>query len=237
MLPKLNKTSYVIRSLKPLLSFETLKMVYFSIVHSIISYGIIFWGVSTHSKIIFKFQKRIIRILAETYLKNLIFSLSSPNTYFLYSCLLLRIKTYSKPTPMFIILIQGLIMIYIFLQQTWQYSKMECGTLVSKSITIFLLPLKNYHMIFLNLKRPWKDFSIQTLFIHWRSIVARNRDLVFLPLHPGNTIHHCTAAKLLYNSKHLHLYMQVTYVACVIRSYTINNGPLRRINELSCFGG
>jgi len=53
-----------------LLSFETLKMVYFSIVHSIISYGIIFWGVSTHSKIIFKFQKRIIRILAETYLKN-----------------------------------------------------------------------------------------------------------------------------------------------------------------------
>jgi len=36
-------------------------MVYFSIVHSIISYGIIFWGVSTHSKITFKIQKRIIK--------------------------------------------------------------------------------------------------------------------------------------------------------------------------------
>jgi len=63
MLPKLNKVSYIIRSLKPLLSFESLKMVYFSKVHSIISYGIIFWGISTHSKIIFKIQERIIRII------------------------------------------------------------------------------------------------------------------------------------------------------------------------------
>jgi len=73
-----NKASYIIRSLKPLLSFETLKMVYFSIVHSIISYGIILRGVSTHSKIIFKIQKRIIgllrtraiRIFVETYSQN-----------------------------------------------------------------------------------------------------------------------------------------------------------------------
>ena len=63
IIPKLNKASYVIRSLKPLLSFETLKMVYFSTVHSIISYGIIFWGILSHSKIIFKIQKRIIRII------------------------------------------------------------------------------------------------------------------------------------------------------------------------------
>ena len=41
-------------------------MVYFSTVHSIISYGIIFWGVSTHSKIIFKIQKRIIRIITNS---------------------------------------------------------------------------------------------------------------------------------------------------------------------------
>ena len=63
MIPKLNKASYIIRSLKPLLSFESLKMVYFSTVHAFISYGIIFWGISTHSKIIFKIQKRIIRII------------------------------------------------------------------------------------------------------------------------------------------------------------------------------
>jgi len=38
MIPKLNKASYVIRVLKPLLSLEALKMVYFLTVHSIISY-------------------------------------------------------------------------------------------------------------------------------------------------------------------------------------------------------
>jgi len=58
MIAKLNKASYVIRSLKPLLSFKSLKMVYFSTVHSIILYGIIFWGTSSHSKIIFKIQKK-----------------------------------------------------------------------------------------------------------------------------------------------------------------------------------
>jgi len=61
MTPKLNKASCVIRVLKPLLSLEALKMVYFSTVHSIISYGIIFWGISAYSKIIFKTQKRIVR--------------------------------------------------------------------------------------------------------------------------------------------------------------------------------
>jgi hypothetical protein len=39
-----------------------------------------------------------------------------------------------------------------------------------------------------------------------RSTIAGNRDLVFLPLLPANTIHHCTAAKLLYNSKHAYTY-------------------------------
>ena len=66
MIPKLNKATYVIRILKPLLSLEALKTVYFATVHSIISYGIIFWGISTNSKIIFKTQKRIIRIITKT---------------------------------------------------------------------------------------------------------------------------------------------------------------------------
>jgi hypothetical protein len=58
MTPKLNKVSYAIRFLKPLLPFEALRMVYFSTFHSIISYGIIFWDSSTYSKIIFKTQKK-----------------------------------------------------------------------------------------------------------------------------------------------------------------------------------
>jgi len=63
MIPKLNSATYVIRSLKPLLNIETLKTSYFSFAHSILSYGITFWGISNYSKIIFKIPKRMIRII------------------------------------------------------------------------------------------------------------------------------------------------------------------------------
>jgi hypothetical protein len=49
---------------------ESLKTVYFSLVHSVISYGIIFWGSSIHAKIIFKIQKRIIRIIMKLGIMN-----------------------------------------------------------------------------------------------------------------------------------------------------------------------
>ena len=54
MITKLNTATYVIRSLKQLLNLETLKKAYFSFAHSILSYGIIFWGISSYSKIISK---------------------------------------------------------------------------------------------------------------------------------------------------------------------------------------
>jgi hypothetical protein len=66
MIPKLNKASYVSRSLKQVLFSESLKMVYFSIFHSVMSYGIMFWAVSTYSKIIFTIQKRVIRIITNS---------------------------------------------------------------------------------------------------------------------------------------------------------------------------
>jgi hypothetical protein len=64
--PKLNKACYVIRTLTFLRSPEVLRMVYFSYFHSVISYGIIFWGNSHHSVNIFKIQKRIIRIITNS---------------------------------------------------------------------------------------------------------------------------------------------------------------------------
>jgi len=42
---------------------DVLRMIYFSYVHSVITYGIIFWGNSHSSTTIFKIQKRIIRII------------------------------------------------------------------------------------------------------------------------------------------------------------------------------
>ena len=49
--PKLNKAcTYrnTIRSVKPFMSLEVLRMTYFSYVHSVLSYGIIFWGNSSY---------------------------------------------------------------------------------------------------------------------------------------------------------------------------------------------
>jgi len=60
---RLNKACYAIRSIKPFMSLDVLRSTYFSYAHSFISYGIIFWGNSSHSEEIFKVQKRIIRIV------------------------------------------------------------------------------------------------------------------------------------------------------------------------------
>jgi hypothetical protein len=66
MIPRLNKAAYVIRALKQVLSFESITMVYYSIFHSVMLYGIIFWAISNYSKIIFKIKKRVIRIITNS---------------------------------------------------------------------------------------------------------------------------------------------------------------------------
>jgi hypothetical protein len=63
---KLSKACYAITAIKPFVSLDVLKMTYFSYVHSIMSYGIIFGGNSVHSELIFKIQKRIIRIITNS---------------------------------------------------------------------------------------------------------------------------------------------------------------------------
>ena len=62
LISKLNKECYAVMSVKLLMSSEVLRMIYFAYVHSIISYGMVFWWNYSHSKIIFKIQKRIISI-------------------------------------------------------------------------------------------------------------------------------------------------------------------------------
>jgi hypothetical protein len=58
----LNKACYAIRSIKHL-SLNVLRSAYFSYAHSVISYGIIYLGNSSHSDETLKTQKRIIRII------------------------------------------------------------------------------------------------------------------------------------------------------------------------------
>ena len=63
---KLNKICFAIRTMKIFLTWKSWKMVYYSYFHSVMSYGIIFWGTSTYSNNIFRIQKRIIRIISNS---------------------------------------------------------------------------------------------------------------------------------------------------------------------------
>jgi hypothetical protein len=62
----LSLACYAIRIIASDLSTDILTMVYYAYVHSLMSYGIIFWGNSTHSMEIFRIQKRVIRIITKS---------------------------------------------------------------------------------------------------------------------------------------------------------------------------
>jgi hypothetical protein len=98
-LSKLSTSSFMIRILKQTLSQDILLMSYFAYFHSIMSYGIIFWGNSIYANRIFKLQKRVIRIITgvgnrdscRELFKNLkILTLVSQ---YIYSLVILLLKT------------------------------------------------------------------------------------------------------------------------------------------------
>jgi hypothetical protein len=60
---KLNKPCYIIRKAKQYINFHALKMLYYAFFHSILTYGLIFWGNSTNRSRVFKLQKRVVRIM------------------------------------------------------------------------------------------------------------------------------------------------------------------------------
>ena len=121
IIPKLNTATYMIRSLKQLLNLETLMDVYFSLVHSILSYRIIFWGLPNHSKTIFKIQKRIIRIImnmnSRTSCQNLFKQLNilPLQSQYIYSLMMFVARTKEMwLMQMFIISLQNHEMIYLY---------------------------------------------------------------------------------------------------------------------------
>ena len=64
---KLNIRIFQLRKLVTYCSFSAAKIFYHSNVHSLICYGLILWGSSTHATRIFALQKRAIRILCKTH--------------------------------------------------------------------------------------------------------------------------------------------------------------------------
>jgi hypothetical protein len=64
IIPTLSSACFAVRAVKPFVAQESLKTVYFSYLHSIMTYVLVFWGNSYHTNTVFKLQKGIIRIMA-----------------------------------------------------------------------------------------------------------------------------------------------------------------------------
>ena len=63
LLHKLSTLCFLMRKLYHTLNINGLKTVYYAYYHSLVNYGIIFWGNTTDSNKVFVLQKKIIRII------------------------------------------------------------------------------------------------------------------------------------------------------------------------------
>ena len=72
MMTKLNTASFVIPTIQAIMSPEALRMVCFAYIHSVLCYGIIFWGNQPYSDKMFRIQKRVIRIITKDSCRELL---------------------------------------------------------------------------------------------------------------------------------------------------------------------
>jgi hypothetical protein len=66
LMSKLGSASYAVRTIKSYTSLESMRSVYFSYFHSIMTYVLIFWGNSPLCICIFRLQKRVIRVITNS---------------------------------------------------------------------------------------------------------------------------------------------------------------------------
>jgi hypothetical protein len=70
LVPKLSGACYAVRSVSHISSIETLRSLHFSHFHSVMKYGIIFWGNSHVYRKTFTLQKKIFRFVASVKTRN-----------------------------------------------------------------------------------------------------------------------------------------------------------------------
>jgi hypothetical protein len=63
VIKKLCRACYMIRNIKPIVSMNTLQSIYHSYFHSVMTYGLMFCGNSSHAERVFKVQRRVIRLI------------------------------------------------------------------------------------------------------------------------------------------------------------------------------
>jgi len=129
----------VIQAIK---SPESLRMVYFAYIHSIMNYGIVFGGNQPYSDKKFKIQKRVIRIITKDSCRELFKPLEILPLYsqYIFSISILVIKTniYFIQTIRSTVFTQYLKPTYIHPQLIQQSSKRQCTTQQLKFLTTFL---------------------------------------------------------------------------------------------------
>ena len=57
---------YALRNIKYVVPIDTLRVIYFAHIHSIMSDDTIFWGSSSYAHKVFTLQKKIVRIITDT---------------------------------------------------------------------------------------------------------------------------------------------------------------------------
>jgi hypothetical protein len=150
IIPKLSSSSFALTVVKPFLSLDSLKMVYYSYFYSIMTFGLIFWGNSHHSNIIFRLQKSIIRIIVgirvrdscrEHFkkLKNYHYNL---NIHYLFCFLWSIMGIILRWTLRYTTLIPGINRNYICQYLICQYIRREHITLGLGCSIVFLLKKK-----------------------------------------------------------------------------------------------
>jgi hypothetical protein len=130
LINKLNRSCFAIWSVKSILSLETLKMMYYSFVHSIWNYGIIFRGNSSYSVKVSRIQKRIIRVMTNSTRRASCFRLFRKlgilhSIFYQLLCLLKQIGNYLNLIPKYINSISDLLMTCITPKLTYHNSKRE----------------------------------------------------------------------------------------------------------------
>jgi len=102
---KLCSACYALWNIRSEVSLHTLKIIYFAYIHSLLSYGIIFWGNSLHAKRAFIIQKNSIRIMTNSKrtdsCRQLFKNLKIMMMYFqyIYSLMLFTVKNNNFFTP------------------------------------------------------------------------------------------------------------------------------------------
>jgi hypothetical protein len=120
LLNKMCTACCALRNIKHTVPIDTLRVICFTHMHSVISYGIIFWGSSSYASKVFILQKKNIKIITNTRLRDscreVFKSMEMMTLYsqYIYSLVLYTINTYLLQIMKFINIKLGITIIYIF---------------------------------------------------------------------------------------------------------------------------